>query len=100
MNRSSEHPASPAELWQRHAAGMQTWIGSGFKDERGAKSAAKTLKDWLGAYPNQAGDVARLALSSACTALVAGAHQRAGEFAGVVVDASAFWPLASGRVST
>ena len=93
MHPQQEQTPSPTALWQRHLQGAQAWMESGFRDQQSARTAVKALQEWLGAFPNQAGDVTRLALASATTALFAGSHERAGEFAAVVVDASAFVPL-------
>lgn len=91
--RNASIRSSPQEYWGRHLAGSQAWITSGFRDAASAKAASEALRQWLSAYPDQAADVAHIALSSATTALVAGDTEVAADFAGTIIDAATFAAL-------
>ncbi len=93
MNPSKEQTPSPALLWQRHTQGLQAWIASDFANDGAARLASSSLHTWLGAYPHQASDVSKLALSAAFTAMQAGAYEHADALSSTAVEAWSFAPL-------
>ena len=95
MGYAKEQTPSPALLWERHTRGAQAWITSGFADDDAAREASGALHRWLGAYPNQASDVSKLALSSAFTAMQAGSYEHADVLSSIAVEAWSFAPLKS-----
>jgi hypothetical protein len=86
---------SVRELWERHLQASQAWIASGFTDKAAVSEAVGVAGRWLGLYPDKADAVTQIALSSAFTALMAGDHEQAADFASVVVEASSFAPAAT-----
>ena len=93
MSQAKEQTPSPALLWQRHTQGVQAWIASDFGNDVAASVASSSLHTWLGAYPNQARDVSKLALSAAFTAMQAGAYEHADALSSTAVEAWSFAPL-------